>query len=1351
MSRLALGVRAVLALTIIGAPLGTQSADRYPYARTIDFEEAPISAVTLSDEQTARDQLKSALNSIGGAVQQLESAYGTINADGSYARGSFEALKLKPSDKERLIALANGSLTDAQKRDIAYDRNLMDLLIRLTTPKELGGGGLTHLRIGDLLRFRRDPRSRETEGTDNISQHQLGKAADVLEINRAHCTESSFLGGRHDLPPFPVKVIWQGGTPYNPSQRALSTFDATARAQAAKDILGALPSDGYGEDDRTLEAILTSLERRVIADELGLDRSSLDTLVGDDFLFTLGLAVTDRALGYPTGALAGDSTEAAIRSLPESYLEDSLRLPPGSFAGDSVQASLERLGRYKAALDAGATISDVLVGRVDGLKNSPYYSYYAGAERAFGLPDGSLDGIRKNQGAAFAAIGAKLIASRLRYADSETDALIAAAKQGAVKQLSLARAGDLSKLPLNVLPVIAPAEGSSKKDGELALGQLIINQKSQTTLAGLPASVQDALKTVFPRLGDGSSRSDVGRALVAAGERGAAMRLVGARALEQVFDLPDGSLVETIRFSPPTFDRFVASVGRAAKAADRGLTGSDQAVGATFVQTTLRDSFRSLYHTGNVGLGKLTDEDIFSILSGQTTAANARAGASWVEEDLGLAPDSFSVLFGRGSARERLVAAGLATISGELFDAFHLDTDHLPDAAAIVSAIGQAKIETVLGLTAGSFTSLADLKAKNGRFDTIFARPATIDALVGLDAGATENVLAGRQKPADAAAALGQKLLPKLATDNLENKLGWDSRYAVNGNKLLAGLTGQAFSGEPRASAPDIFELLAQIGGYTSDFAFGWEPGTMARWLVSGAGERNNILISQGASGYVQSLGLKLDQPGDLLKVFKLGIGATGSGAPFGQQAVRAAVTEAMKKRLDLPGAPADQQVPASDVAALMQGKIPTVTAAIIAVNQAKQIKQSFDHAYQLYRVLAAGSSSDPDFEVKISQDGFGRYQRVLGDIAQTKLDQLKDRALDRITRGVLTAGGVLSFDVSPYSDQTLKSVSLGYFATREARNTFFYGAIDSQLARSTPGLPIDFTKNLMEGSNADRAVMIFAYLNTQATDAALNQLPENLRPVARAWLNGDISSGQVLAASPEFVVWSANLFQTTANVNLPEPAMKLLISYVAGTFDLQSFAKDPSLAVSISPDTMAQLISNELGLPDGQFAVYYQKYKQVQQLYDDYQLGDLDAGQTVFAADAILFDGKLADLTHTIDNALGLPGGSSAQLILYVITGNPAYLAQFAFGLFFGSTFDCPDLQQTAEQNVKTLIRAIIDQGENTARLIPSQIITYRQSYLTDLNADIKKNYAHCLATTGALCGVFARPEYAKQVHIGF
>ncbi|HEY1074915.1 MAG TPA: hypothetical protein VGE59_04490, partial [Patescibacteria group bacterium] len=205
------------------------------------------------------------------------------------------------------------------------------------------------------------------------------------------------------------------------------------------------------------------------------------------------------------------------------------------------------------------------------------------------------------------------------------------------------------------------------------------------------------------------------------------------------------------------------------------------------------------------------------------------------------------------------------------------------------------------------------------------------------------------------------------------------------------------------------------------------------------------------------------------------------------------------------------------------------------------------------------------------------------------------------------------------------------------------------------------------------------------------------------------------------------------------------------GKFDYKGALK------AMAVDYMIEFVGKRSSFPVGQMKAFYDKYKAAQGLYKDFKAGKVDVAQAVFIVDDLFFGGKISALLTGFDDALGLPAGSTQALLMFAITGNPMYAVQFVLGFIFGSTMECPDYQLEARKNVKKLIRKVIKLGEFDASLIPSQIITFSQTYLDQLSGVIDRNY-HDYGGLGydpcpplSRCGVFARPEYGFQVHIGF
>lgn len=1660
-------------------------------------------------DQDRDDSILGSLSEAELSLHELNQAFGYVDEQGKFFPGALGRLKLKPTDKKRLIKIANGSLTNREKDQFKYDERLIQLLTLLVTPKDLGGAGLTHLRVADLLRFRNDPRSTETEGTDNVSQHQFGKAADIVEVNTTRCKKKGLLGSKN-LAPFPVKVLWQGGTPPNPSLSILGSFDAVARANAFRDILGALPGESYNGSTQNFEDLLQQMQRRVIAKELNLDPSSLDYLIGNNVLETLGRASVNNSLAFPVGALVGNSKESLERSIPTSYLERAFNLPPTSLQGDDWNSSLERLGRMTVAYQFDLDPAPILSGNTAAIQSSPFLQLYKESEAAYRFPPGTIDGIKTNQTSAFRQIGAILIADRLNYSDAETGEILQAAKTGGVKQLNLARSGEISEFPGPILPLIAPEEGSSKAKGEQYLANYIL--ESQTPLTPAP-EVLDTIRTnasVFAQLG---SRQQIVRFLTSLStEKSSELyRQIGARYIEKAFDLPSRTLSEAVRqHNSPTFEQFRALLENRLRQEKILPLGGVTA----YIEDTLRGNFDDLYFVPSNGPAGFSQQDIFSILIGDTASVSSRAGASWIEESLGLTPNSFSVLFTNDSSEEKLVNAGIAVIAAEIFEAFDVTTQNITNGTEFKRAIGQAKIETVLGLDPGSWhESIASIQRGNSvRFDTLFSNSLDVDAFLALEEGTTDRLKQGTITPESIAESVGARRLDELKTEDLQNKLGWDGQYKVDGEKLLRTITSQDGTTKDVKSGATVTmrQLLAQVGGYNSDFAFGYEPETISKWLSADSKVKNSILMEQGAKLYADRLGLDPNNREEILKSYLKGDGASKRLAVAALkkklEETRGEVTDEILqtakdeandqidtiksklakddagtvekiaysqawKKLDqiqkklnenesekspanrtskrekkqseqlpavgtrdlLNGAITDIAtvvleikdenrsntplleetrqdlldlntrmsgeikkwedknklpnvkifIPEEDIESFINGNIKLANNVIVAARQAKETFIEVKDTYELMRIMLSGWGRNPETEKQLFLEIRDRYTAQLEEYAAMQgieaIGQQLDSAdilpyadFERLTKGILKPDGRYSENETPYKGETIEKVKQNFLANKEAKNNFYYGVMDYQIKKTDPSLPKDFSKTLMEGSTKDRSKMIYTYLSGKAdqslvqllpTDAQglardylnlydtasekfknpeydpekelsdqnqpflskrdviddwanmtvslalraqdpklptdigqlirrgdtnerkeaayhylranfsanlVNSLPAVLRPLAEVYIdnyetatgkfknpnfkphepespsnqryldnnetisnwaestfntlvrrldpalpenagdlilkgsdldrkklafafartkfesklistlpkeiqplaqkfmaNFDVESGKIVDRDEIFVDWAGTLASNFLKENVPGDVLKLgaiylrdgisgLKLYMFGEtgrfFDRlgDEIQKKINNFVALGKQKIIRWVGKQLGLSADQMVSYYDKYKQIQSTYKAYKAGKLSTAELVVAVDQILLDGKISKFVGKLDEALGLPAGSTQSLIMFAITGNPLYVLQFAFTVFFGFTVKCPNLQQTAENNVKLLISSILDIGQQNKALVPSQIISFKDSYITDLMDKIQQNYAPCFVE-GGRCGVFARYEYARQVHIGF
>jgi hypothetical protein len=1577
--------------------------------------------------------------------------------------------------------------------------------VSLTKPKELGGGGFNHIRVGDFLRYRNDPKSRETENTDNISKHQQGQATDILEINTAHCTKKSLLKSK-GMSPFPVKVVWQGGGPPNPSLSTLGSFDAVARANAFRDILGALPGESYNGAVQGFEDLLQQLQRRVVAQEIGLDTGSLDLIVNNDFLATLGQVALNHSLGYAPSALTGSSSDEKLRSIPVSYLEKALLVPPTSLQGDDWNKSFERLGRMVVAYQLDIDPQDVLSGKTDKIAASPYLKQFRALNEAFRFPAGALDGIKSNKADAFRKIAAQIIADRLNYDLEETDQLISQAGNGNVKQLSLARFGEISTFPGPILPLIAPADGSSKAKGEAYLAKFIMDSTSKATMESLPGEIQTPLKSAMPIYRNPKSRQDITQVVASlpADKSRAMYREIGSRYMEQVFDLPEDSFSQAIKkYNEPTFNQFISILERRLVAQDSSKAGVKN-LGQLFIDNELRDALADSYHVAPSGPTSFTVDEMYDLLLGKPSLASTRAGASWIEEDLGLVPNTFTIFFSPGpkdkpyTPEDKLAYAGVSLLGGEIFDAFDITYpgSFFTNGENVRLAIGQAHVETILGLKPGSFRdSIQVIQQENkDRYAHIFNKPDDIDINLGLAPGTIDKLKNGQTTPkAIVLAITNDAFLEPLNDDNFQNRFGWDSEYQIDGdhiNRTIHSKDGtdktQGSGGGKKIILHDLLELL---GTYNTDYTLGYDPKTIQKWLSAPTtGEQNKFFMQEGAKLYSDRLGiigkkgseereallksyteasgshksyvvselgkilrtnknnlteeigeaaktLASSEIGDLIDQIKQtkasnaaeqaaldsalkiledakdklvqadtqesasngGLGGRVIGEnpsatpPPASEVVLETIKNDIKRALDQLGTTSlnttkesidavigDMEgeitklqdaiktqleqskisitIPEEDIQSFINGHMKLALSVLAAASQAKQVLIDVEDTYKLLRTIIAGWSSDKEFEKALVKDITGRYSQVLKEYGAVKTikgigdaldraDIIPNKEFDRLIYGMLNPDGTFNEGDTPYKDESFKQkISDGFLTNKEARNNFYYGILDYKAKKNDPNLPKDFSKTIMEGSNKDRSEMLYTYLATKIDKEILATLPEDLRkkvtdyvknkgtlesdPVFNDWANGVLSLvmrrndsalpeniGQILregsdsdrqAAAftyvkaklgnnlpPElqrfkvfidnydpatgkvnnpafnkneeessinqrylnldqtvtqlvnaefarqlqkidtflsnttvqtllsgsgeerktlafnfiqgkltesiasflpkeikdiakqylqideatgkirfnkqlasqlvsqegFAIWAGTILGNFIGSKLPKGVMNLALDYINGNFEpniltIQASQKIADLLedfINLGKDKIIGLVGRALGVSYGQIKAYYDKYKQAKSVYNSLKAGKIDTLGAILALDGLLLDGALTKLVGSLDNLFNLPSGTSQYLILAIITGNPLYWGLAVYSLLFGFRIKCPDLQKIAQKNVKELISSIIDLGQYDRSLVPSQIITYNQSYITELIDKIKKNYKHCLGDGEARCGVFARPEYAKQVHIGF
>lgn len=1330
--------------------------------------------------------------------------------------GVFNALNLKPSDRKRLQNIANGT---ADPNTIQYDQRLLDLLTKLVAPASVGGGGLTYLRVADLLRIKSDPRSTETEGATNISQHQNGKAADITEVGLAHCTATKGIGGiggTRALAPFPVKVAWQGGANVSTGVLVGDSFDATSKMNAFAQIVGSQPPTNANSYRTTLTGTMQQLARRVIANELKLDLSAFDNSTSASFLSDIGREITNKNLGLSPGSLTGSTQNDRIRSVAQAELTQSLKLPAGSLNGNTWTDAINTLGHYKVASDTNIPLDQVLSGKFTAAQVSSQYHQDTQANQAFNLPSTiNVDQLSPDNASAFRQIGANWLATTLRYDPQDTQAIIAGAGQGNVPAISFERSGVTPPLGNYLLTIIAPTAQSSKAAGELAAGNNILGVRSDANLSQTSTDLTNALKGVTNFTGSSISTSDI-KSLISQSGGGydKQMAAVGAKSLENIFGLPDSSLSTLVKNGTTvTLDNLTQILGQRAledqlganvgdytnnfsltttstKTLDAdlnipaGTTGQFQnrkinagqfkkIIGQAVIANDIKPTVLDKYPLPEVGLGSLTNQDIVDILTGKQTDISARAGAAWVEEDLGLTPGTLVPLFANATNNEKLTNSGIAVLGG-ILDIFNINGQNITSTNMLLTRLGQARVEGYFGFDPGTFaSSVATIKSTNAeRWADTFANKANAtdyDNILHLTAGSTANLVSGRMTVDQYNLAAGQAVTndkSKINNASLSDLLGWDPPYNVNGNDLYKALAANNWAA--------VTPYLIKLGGYSNDQSFGYDPGTIQEWMNGGDVNGNQTLIRQGSHIFSGNLGLS--NLNSLFDMYKTGKGANLDPSVFSDPGIASGIRATdisglakIAQSIGIPGlssanpatqilidlAKSNKTTPLGDLSGFLTGNFQTAMSSYIAGRQVDTwSEKGIQLDYGLMRIIDVGSASDPATELDLAKKAQNKLAQLVNDSSAGQYLANAQKMISLYTKGTIDATGHFDPNAVRFLIDQQTQVITNILAQNQAQKSYTYGILDGQLQKINPSVPSGFAESMFEGTDAERGTALASFVGGRilGNSGIDPSIVSAITTYVNNYKNGNYSVGQISATLQASAITAiSNLVSQQLSSLLGNSIPPAAASAIANVINGGKF--DPSSLKSIGVDLFAQTVDKLTGVSTGTMVAYYGEYKDIQSTISSYQSGAVSATDLAIKAATTLFGKEIAAVTNWVDNSLGLPNGTTQDAIAVVMTGGLNVLADLKLGydLLFGERISCPDLTKTAQANVQNLIDKIITIGSADSSLLPSQIITLKPDYIKNLQDKIKEVYQPCLDVDGAMCGIFALPGYTRQVHIGF
>lgn len=257
-------------------------------------------------------------------------------------------------------------------RNFDVDRRIVQMLVYLATPVDLGGAGYERLKV-KRIKFSYDSErkwvSKETDSTDKeqepvVSAHFSGQAADITEIDCIKCTQIKRRRVGSDkktkLPPIPIKVAWQtekgymqAGGPEAFGENMHQVFNNLGGGatydfliQQVSDILG-VDIDPEKLKGKTLPEIARYIGIALLKETLDIPG---DYELGDnlgDISRNVGRAYLAEALGVPIEGIQGNTEDEIMENIGRAVIEEKMALPSGSLAGNSSSEIFASAGKRK--------------------------------------------------------------------------------------------------------------------------------------------------------------------------------------------------------------------------------------------------------------------------------------------------------------------------------------------------------------------------------------------------------------------------------------------------------------------------------------------------------------------------------------------------------------------------------------------------------------------------------------------------------------------------------------------------------------------------------------------------------------------------------------------------------------------------------------------------------------------------------------------------------------------------------------------------------------------------------------------------------------------------------------------
>jgi hypothetical protein len=1118
-------------------------------------------------------------------------------------------------------------------KDGRIDEGLLKTLIYLVTPKDQGGAGFERLKIKRLVKgYSTEKRalSKETEYENesdaNISAHFKGQAMDISEIDKIKfkkVTKKKAFGVTYskkseELPSVPIQVAWQSdkgkgeGLPGFYGQTANQLFGNLSLG-AIKEVLGdeieynldLLMGENFPEWAKWLGVI-------ALFEDFDLPFGGFeDDEDGNGMIKNMGRATIAEALGIDMEAIKGDSREELILNIGKSYLETKLGIEQGSLTGETLDEIFKNAGRRKLEKELGlkkGSLDGDLKAKLQKIREKwKNYKTNQAKDEALDMPAGSAERIEAGNENGLALVGAGVLAYALSIGNKE-DLYNQIRAGGAVTlDLKISEAGLRTDVEPDILKQIIGKDKNKRKEALKSIGEKTI----------------DAL-ALHPDLSLGLTKKDWEKVKKGQMKISDFAMTVGARKYETEFDLPVNAIYYTIKSGRP--EDFLSNIGRAAyeeegqnpkKYTDEEKKQKGKEVLKQVVAKELNRNFNLS------GTYEITDQDIVDLFSGKWETFAQKIGGSQIDYGMKFPENgTLDIIKGKKSAEQVFKESGAIRLGYFLGLSQPVSIE-----GNIKQNYGQALVEETLGLQKGTFSgTISEVKAKNAdRFEAIFKKPEEADALLGLSAGTTKDLLDGKISVSDYNDKVASKALTGVAFAKLVDYFGLTQGYGPSEEEVKKTVsTLQNWGSASPADRAAAFSTLERISGHSFDAALGFDPGVLES-IASNPSAAPDILLTQGMKKLNKSFGFEKDV---IILHYKEG---KGLDYEIDKKALK---DWAIPKIKELTGIENDE-----DAKTFLNGNIKDGFAYWGLASLSKEANQYLPFDSQIsYDEAKRAYFGDPELEN-------ARAQEAVAKLPPNATPEQKEAVA-----------------------QQAKTEARG-----ELRKEFQYTVYDGFLRKQDPNIPVGFTKTMFEGTPEQKTAMMETYTINLITGGKVPVTPEQIKAVNDYLKNKSPENYEKLRQTGVFSVLdnflaSQNIFGFSI---IPGTSEALFNAVRTGNYtQLTNLYKDWTTSQVFS------FADNAFGFPAGTSYQIYQKYQEYQKALQAFKLNPTTENAKALknaqdAGIALVVHLVAGEQLAKIDEMFGLAPGSTENLLLYAVTGNPAFLAVALISNFFTTTVE--------------------------------------------------------------------------------